>query len=145
MYKRSVFVKSYEGGDLRQFGKQRPILLAEPVIEAILQCPPPSCLLPNLRRLEFRATDLDEMGLYRRFFNILASPSVTSLRIPENPAMILGDPRNIVERFPHIERIDLLDERWRWMRQPYLNSNYTGYMVKALDRWPHIGAAADVL
>ncbi|KAL1708049.1 hypothetical protein EV121DRAFT_277462 [Schizophyllum commune] len=138
VYKRSVFVKSYEGGDLRQFGKQRPILLAEPVIEAILQCPPPSCLLPHLRHLEFRATDLDEMGLYRIFFDILASPSVTSLRIPENPAMILGDLRNIVERFPHIERIDLLDERWRWMRQPYLSPDYTACMVKALDRWPRL-------
>ncbi|KAI5898804.1 uncharacterized protein SCHCODRAFT_02567681 [Schizophyllum commune H4-8] len=138
VYKRSVYVKSYEGGDLQQLGKQPPIRLTEPVIEAILQCPPPSCLLPNLRRLELRVTDLEDTALYQRFFNILASPSVTSLCIPEHPAMILGDPRTIIERFPHIERIDLLNERWRWKRRPYLDPDYTGYMVKALDSWPRL-------
>ncbi|KAL1685230.1 hypothetical protein GGG16DRAFT_129535 [Schizophyllum commune] len=74
------------------------------VQSAIATCPPPEGLLfPNLRQLTIvPMTPYDNRGLHLGLFDLLVSPTVTSLHLIDLCGMHISDPRECILRFPQL-------------------------------------------
>ncbi|KAL1752011.1 hypothetical protein FB107DRAFT_220801, partial [Schizophyllum commune] len=74
------------------------------VQSAIAACPPPEGLLfPNLRQLTIvPMTPYDNRGLHPGFFDLLVSPTVTSLHLIDLCGVHMSDPRACISRFPQL-------------------------------------------
>ncbi|KAL1673326.1 hypothetical protein EV122DRAFT_222931 [Schizophyllum commune] len=74
------------------------------VQSAIAACPPPEDLLfPNLRQLTILPmTPYDNRGLHPGLFDLLVSPTVTSLHLVDLCGVHMPDPRACISRFPQL-------------------------------------------
>ncbi|KAL1729404.1 hypothetical protein EV714DRAFT_284911 [Schizophyllum commune] len=77
------------------------------VQSAIAACPPPEGLLfPNLRQLTILPmTPYDNRGLHPGLFDLLVSPTVTSLHLVDLCGVHMSDPRACILRFPQLTEL----------------------------------------